>query len=146
MDKRMRVLVVDDSRVTVSIVSRLLEQCGFSDIEQAYTTEEALQTLRVRRHSLVISDCNFASMSGVQFLMAVRGDLLLSNTCFILMTTQRDRELIADAMRLQADCILMKPFSVDVLRMKLADLPKLNMKLSDLAKVDVPTGELAFLD
>ena len=146
MDKRMRVLVVDDSRASVSIVSRLLQQCGFSDIEHAYSAEEALEALHARRHPLVISDCNFAGMSGVQFLMTVRGDPLLSNTCFILMTAQRDRELIAGAMRFQADCILMKPFSVDVLRMKLADVAKLNVTLSDLAKLDVPLGEVALLD
>ena len=146
MDKRMRVLVVDASRATVSVVSRLLQKCIFSDIDHAYSAEEALQALRVRRHSVVISDCNFAGMSGVQFLMRVRGDPQLCDTCFILMTTQLDRELIADAKHFQADCILMKPFSVDVLRLKLSDLAKLNVKLSDLVKLNEPAGEVAFLD
>jgi hypothetical protein len=38
--------------------------------------------------------------------------------------------------RLQADCILMKPFSAHVLRVKLADLPRLKMPRAELEVLD----------
>ena len=136
MNAGMKILVADDSQAVLGVVTKLLRQCGFSDIENANTAEEALEALRARRHRLVISDCNFGGMSGLQLLMAVRSDTLLNNTCFILMTAMRDRDVIDAAVRFQADCVLMKPFTADVLKIKLADLSKLKTPNVEVALVE----------
>jgi two-component system chemotaxis response regulator CheY len=136
MNKGIKVLVADDSQAIVNVVTKLLQRCGYSDVEHAYTAEEALEALRARRHHLVISDYNFGDMNGVQLLMAVRSDTLLNNTCFILMTGVRDSKVIDAAMRFQADGILIKPFTADVLKMKLARLPKLKTRNVEIALLD----------
>jgi two-component system chemotaxis response regulator CheY len=136
MNKSTKVLVADNSQAIVNVVTKLLQQCGFSDIEHTYTAEEALEALRARRHHLVLSDYNFGDMNGVQLLLAVRSDTLLNNTCFILMTAIRDRQVLDAAMRFQADGILIKPFTADVLKMKLAHLPKLKTRNVEVAFLD----------
>ena len=136
MNKGIKVLVADDSQAIINVVTKLLQQCGFSDIEHAHTAEEALEALRARRHHLVMSDYNLGDMNGVQLLMAVRSDTLLNNTCFILMTAMRDNKMIEAAMRFQADGFLIKPFTVDVLKMELAHLPKLKTRNVEVVLLD----------
>jgi two-component system chemotaxis response regulator CheY len=142
MDRTIRVLVADDSRAVVIVVSKLLRQCGFSDIEHAYTAEEALEALCARRHPLIISDCYFGGMSGIQLLMAVRRNPLLFKTCFILMTAMRDKEVIDRAMHFQADSILMKPFTAAILEMKLSGLRKLKLQAEEVTPVEQPMAAL----
>src|SRR4051794_2505617 len=141
MDSGPRILVADDSQAVVDVVSKLLRRCGLlSDIEQVKTAEEALAAVRARRHTLVISDCYFGRMSGIQLLMAMRVDPLLSKTCFILMTAIRDREVIDRAKHFQADAFLTKPFSGDVLRMKLIDLGLLSPQADEVAPLQSNAG------
>jgi two-component system, chemotaxis family, chemotaxis protein CheY len=140
MDSGPRILVADDSQAVVNVVSKLLRRCGLSDIEQVKTAEEALAAVRARRHTLVISDCYFGGMSGIQLLMAMRVDPLLSKTCFILMTAIRDREVIDRAKHFQADAFLTKPFSGDVLRMKLIDLGLLSPQADEVAPLQSNAG------
>jgi CheY-like chemotaxis protein len=128
MDTSVSVLVVDDSQTMANIVSALVRQCEFSDVEQALSGEAALAALRNRRRGLVIADINMVGMNGVELLRAVRQDIFLANTCFVLMTAMRHRELIDAAMYYQADSIIMKPFTKDVLKCKLADITKLKFR------------------
>lgn len=125
MNPNIRILLVDDSQAMLNIVDKLLRQCGFTNVEQALSGESALAALRARRHQLVISDVNMPGMNGVQLLTTVRRDPYLGDTCFVLITAQRDRDIIAAAIQNRADCILAKPFTAQVLKMKLGDIPKL---------------------
>ncbi len=116
------VLVVDDSRTTVLVVSDLLRKCGFTDIDQAGSGTDGLSLLHRRRHRLVLCDVKMQGMSGIQVLTNARQDPMLYSTCFVLMTASRDREVIGDAIRHRADSIIMKPFTEAVLKCKLLDL------------------------
>ena len=125
MNTKARVLVVDDSAATALIVSKLLNQCGFSEVDRAPSGEDALGQLRERCYGLVIADVNMTGMNGVQLLAAVRGDAMYQDLCFVLMTAMRNRELIDAAVSYNADGILLKPFTVPTLKEKLGLIPKL---------------------
>jgi two-component system chemotaxis response regulator CheY len=128
MDTSHSVLVVDDSQVTLQIVTKLLQGCGFQNISHADSGANALRMMREKQYRLVFSDVNMADMHGVELLRAVRSDARLSDSCFVLMTTMRHRDVIEAALRYQADAIIMKPFTSEVLKCKLADLEKLKAR------------------
>jgi len=125
MNTKARVLVVDDSPATTMIVSKLLNQCGFSEVDRAPSGEVALGQLREHSYGLVIADVNMGGMNGVQLLAAVRGDAIYHDLCFVLMTALRDRELVDAAVSYNADGIILKPFTAPALKEKLGLIPKL---------------------
>jgi two-component system chemotaxis response regulator CheY len=125
MNTKARVLVVDDSAATSLIVSKLLNQCGFVEVDRAPSGEDAVGLLKQGGYGLVIADVNMTGMNGVQLLAAVRGNAIYHNLCFVLMTAMRDRSLVDAAISYDADGVLLKPFTVSTLKEKLGLIPKL---------------------
>lgn len=67
------VLVIDDNPDTLETLAALLSSLGVEDVAQAASAEVALDVLKTRRFSLIISDYRLEGMDGVEFLDALRG-------------------------------------------------------------------------
>ena len=103
LNPSMSVLVVDDTKLMISIVRGLLQHLGINDVDDANDGASALAKLRSKRYGLVISDWNMAPMSGYELLRELRNDPLLKRTPFILSLIhiyRRNRS--ANAQRLNA--------------------------------------------
>jgi len=122
-----RVLVVDDSAATAVVVAKLVNQCGFPDIDCVPSGEHALSMLNNNSYGLIIADVNMPGMSGVELLARVRNDESYCKILFILMTAMRDRETVDAAVRYQADGLILKPFTASSLRTKLGMIPRLQL-------------------
>ncbi|MER2265303.1 response regulator [Methylobacterium oxalidis] len=116
------VLVVDDSFAVLTIVRSVLQQLGFEDIDEARDGSEALELLRERHYSLVISDWNMEPMSGYDLLRQVRADERLRTMPFIMMTIDTDPEKMIAAKRAGVNTCLIKPFNAAVLREKITSV------------------------
>lgn len=92
LDMSMPVLVVDDYKTMVRIITNLLRQLGFSDIDEANDGSEALGKLRDRKYGLVISDWNMEPMTGYDLLQQVRQDENLGQLPFIMVTAEAKTE------------------------------------------------------
>ena len=125
MNTKARVLVVDDSSAMALIVTKLLNQCGFGEVDRAPSGEDALVQLQQGCYGLVVADVNMTGMNGVQLLAAVRDNAMYHNLCFVLMTAMRDRALVDAAVSYNVDGVLLKPFTAPTLREKLDRIPKL---------------------
>src|SRR5882724_13072098 len=84
----MPILVVDDSRSMTRIMASLLQQIGFSDVDQVNDGASALQNLKGKRYGLVISDWEMQPMNGPELVHAVRDDAALADIPVILGTTE----------------------------------------------------------
>ena len=73
VDLSMPVLVVDDYKTMVRIITNLLKQLGFKNIEAASDGKEALAKMQESKYGLVISDWNMEPMTGYELLREVRG-------------------------------------------------------------------------
>ena len=120
VDLSMPVLVVDDYATMIRIVSNLLRQLGFSNIDTAMNGESALELMSTRRYGLVLSDWNMEPMTGLDLVKAVRKDQTLNDTPFIMVTAESKLENVVTAKLAGVDSYIVKPFNAETLKRKLA--------------------------
>jgi two-component system, chemotaxis family, chemotaxis protein CheY len=117
-----RAIVIDDSRAMRSILSRNLEQLGFS-VAQAGNGKEALATLEGQASpALALVDWNMPEMSGIDFVTAIRQQHDFDGMRIVMVTTESEKANVDRALQAGADEYVMKPFTPEVLRGKLAAL------------------------
>ena len=120
MDTSLSVLVIDDFRSMSGIITKILRQIGFADVDEAQDGASALQNLKRKPYGLVISDWEMRPMTGPELVQALRQEPGLAEIPVILVTTASTR---SDEARLcGADGFLTKPFMPDVLRSKIDEV------------------------
>jgi two-component system chemotaxis response regulator CheY len=119
MNKGIKILVVDDYATMRRIIRNLLNQIGFTNIDEAGDGASALQKLREDKFGLVISDWNMEPMTGLQFLKEVRADIKLKSTPFIMVTAESKTENVIAAKEAGVSNYIVKPFDADTLKRKM---------------------------
>jgi len=119
VDPSIPVLVVDDNATTVHIIRKLLLQLGFVNVDDAGDGAAALGKMRVKHYGLVISDWNMEPMTGYELLNAVRSDLRLSRTPFIMVTAESKVENVVAANKAHVSNYILKPFDAKMLKAKI---------------------------
>ena len=112
------VLIVDDDRTTVRLLTMMLELDGFQ-VSQSARPDNALEVGRGGEIDLFIIDCNLAGYSGVDLLQSIRADAALAAKP-VIMTSGRDHEV--EVMAAGANFFFLKPFSPSELTAKLTEL------------------------
>ncbi|WP_293779385.1 response regulator [uncultured Oxalicibacterium sp.] len=79
------VLIVDDERDAVDVLSLMLEMSGFA-VMVAYDGTQAIACLEQRRPDLILSDFMMPGMDGVALCRRLKGDRATADIPFILMT------------------------------------------------------------
>ena len=131
MDVSFPVLVVDDSRTMTTIISTLVREVGFSDIDQVNDGPAALARLREKKYGLVLSDWDMRPMNGTELIQQIRKDPMYSSTLVIMITAKGD----ADVSWLSgADGYLTKTFEAHDLREKIEEVMSLRADEIPLAR------------
>lgn len=114
----MNVLIVDDSPVMRSFITRVLRATGLDPCEpiQAGNGQEALAALRSQGVDLVLCDINMPVMDGEQFLREARGDASISLPPVIVVSTDARLDRVRQMLDLGALGYVTKPFAPEVLR------------------------------
>ena len=122
VDKSMNILVVDDYKTMIRIVRGLLEQLGFSNIDDAMDGPTALEKIRQKDYGLILSDWNMAPMTGYELLQAVRGDPRTKAGPFVMVTAEVKTENVVLARAAGCSNYIIKPFNLAVLKQKLTSV------------------------
>jgi CheY-like chemotaxis protein len=111
-----RFMVVDDSRAIQAIVSRVIEDCGYPDVEvrRAADGEEALSLLPSFTPQLLITDWHMPRVSGLELLQTLR-QLGQTHVKVGFVTTECRPALLEQALTNGAAFIVNKPFRDDEL-------------------------------
>jgi two-component system chemotaxis response regulator CheY len=115
----MPILVVDDYQTMVKIVRNLLKQIGFENVDDAADGEAALEKIRAKDYSLVISDWNMEPMSGLELLRRVREEVKKRDMRFLMVTAESKTENVLAAREAGVNSYLVKPFNAQTLRNKI---------------------------
>ena len=104
------VLVIDDNPDTLDTLATLLQSLGVDHVTQARSAEDALDTLKTQRFSLIVADYRLEGMDGVEFLEQLRagGDL----TPVIMLSGAPDKTGVIRATRQPKVHFFSKPFRV----------------------------------
>lgn len=119
VDFSMPILIVDDYQTMVRIMRNLLKQIGYENVDDAGNGEAALQRIRAKRYSLVISDWNMEPMTGLELLQAVRADPQAGATPFIMVTAESKTDNVLAARRAGVSSYIVKPFNAQMLKVKI---------------------------
>jgi two-component system chemotaxis response regulator CheY len=122
VDKAMSILVVDDYQTMIRIVTNLLKQLGFNNVDFATDGSAALEKLRAGKYGLVISDWNMEPMTGLQLLKEVRADERLKDLPFIMVTAESKTENVIAAKQAGVNNYIVKPFNADTLKKKMSSV------------------------
>ena len=105
-----RILVVDDDKSIVKVLTAYLEQSGYQ-VLTAYDGEIALYILRRERPDLVILDLMMPRRDGYEVTNLVRNDKSLSTTPIIMLTARVEDSDKIVGLELGADDYITKPFN-----------------------------------
>lgn len=125
-DLKAKVLVVDDMLTMRKVVTKILREIGFTDIQEASDGMDAWEKVKNTGEpfGLIVSDWNMPNCSGIDFLKKVRADDKFKKTPFLLVTAEAEQSQVAEAIRAGVDQYVVKPFSKDILQTKLESASK----------------------
>ncbi len=124
VDTNMKILAVDDFATMRKIVTNLLRQLGFHNIEDANDGTTALKKLKKEKFDFVITDWNMPKMSGFELLKTVKGDAEQKHIPVMMVTAEALKENIKTAIQAGANYSIVKPFNAARLEEKIKTIFK----------------------
>ncbi len=119
IDNAMPILIVDDYATMIRIIRNLLKQLGFLNVDDASDGTQALERIKEKKYSLIISDWNMEPMTGYELLKQVRAAGDTARTPFIMVTAESKTENVIAAKKAGVNNYIVKPFNAQTLKGKI---------------------------
>jgi len=119
------VCVVEDEKVSRKMTIELLKKMGITKIVASTNGETALQKLRLQKADLIISDWHMPIMDGLEFYKAVKKEVSLQDTPFLMVTVEDSKERVVEALKLGIRDYIVKPLSSKSFEGKVKSLLKI---------------------
>jgi len=119
LDRNIKILVVDDFSTMRRIVKNLLQELGYSNIQEADDGNTALPMLKAAKFDFVVTDWNMPGMTGIDLLKAIRADPALKAMPVLMVTAENSREQIIEAAQSGVNGYIVKPFTGATLKEKI---------------------------
>jgi len=119
----MRLLIVDDSNMIRSRISRVVQAGGLAGVSLvglARNGAEALRVARATQPDVVTMDLTMPEMDGIECIQEMLR--ILPRTNILVVSALSDKSTAIQALRLGARGFVAKPFSDDELKMALLDV------------------------
>ncbi|HVH47910.1 MAG TPA: response regulator [Labilithrix sp.] len=117
-----RILVVEDSASTRSLVRAILEDPGFSssvgpiEVTEAQSGFDAMRLLPRARYDLIVTDINMPDVNGLELIHFIRKSEIYRSTAIVIISTQATTRDVERARKLGANAYVPKPFTQESLR------------------------------
>ncbi len=119
-----RILVVDDMSTMRRIIKTILNQLGYTNIEEAENGKQALAKLKKEKFDFVITDWNMPEMDGLSLVKAIRNDEELKSLPVLMVTAEAKKENVMEALKAGVNNYIVKPFTPEVLKEKMEKIFK----------------------
>jgi two-component system, chemotaxis family, protein-glutamate methylesterase/glutaminase len=108
-DQQVRVLIVEDSRLTQNILRSILEKANMNVVAMAQHGQEALDILTHTTVDIILLDMEMPVMNGLEFLAAVRKAFNPPPILLVSALTQRHAQITIEGLLLGAAGYICKP-------------------------------------
>lgn len=108
-DTQVNILIVEDSPTQTKLLRSILEENGY-DVEASTNGRTALESVRRKRPSLVITDIVMPEMDGFELCKALKSDSNLKSIPVVLLTSLSDPQDVIKGLQAGADNFLTKPY------------------------------------
>jgi two-component system chemotaxis response regulator CheY len=124
LDRTLPALIVDDSRTMCQVMSRVLAQAGFSEVEYATDGIDAIFKLKSKRYGLLLTDLEMNPISGPELIKLIWADKEIPPISTILTSSNHASiaKTVSDSERALADIYILKPFTAEILDRKLREV------------------------
>jgi len=119
--KRYRILMVEDSRVSLEVYAQRLERRGYH-VATAISAEEARVELESGVPDLILLDVFMPKVSGFDFVRELRADHKTSRVPIILISALSDTQHIVEGLELGANDYVTKPIVMPILTARMEAL------------------------
>ena len=132
-DGKTRLLIVDDDKEILSVLSLYLEEDTDFVIDTASTAAEALAKNSATPYDIVVTDLKMPGMGGMELIKEIKKEKNIME--FIIMTAYASVDTAIEAVKLGAFDYVVKPFKFEELRIVIknakdkVDLKKTNESL-----------------
>ena len=110
LESKDKILIVDDSKLSVRILSDILKNMGY-DVVSAYSAKEALSMATSERPSLILLDIVLPDMDGIEVVSLVSKRENTKDIPVIMVTSLEQPEYLKAALDAGAMDYVRKPFS-----------------------------------
>lgn len=115
----MRALVIDDSAVIRTVLTRILTGLGFEVVTAGHGKEALERLSEGARFDIALVDWNMPEMNGYEFIKSVRASVDWRDLPLMMVTTETEMEQVVRALAAGANEYLMKPFTAEMVQEKL---------------------------
>jgi two-component system chemotaxis response regulator CheY len=118
-----RILVVDDSNMIRSRISRVVQSGGLANVSLVGLARNGAEALRIARATtpeVVTMDLTMPEMDGIQCITEMLR--MLPRTSILVVSALSDKSTAIQALKLGARGFVSKPFTDDELKMALLDV------------------------
>jgi DNA-binding response OmpR family regulator len=119
MARRKKVLVVDDERDLVELITVNLQRNGY-EVVSAHDGATGLEMARRQRPDLILMDVMMPGLSGRDVTMTLKNSADTANIPIIMLTAKGEETDIIVGLSMGADDYVPKPFSMKVLMARVA--------------------------
>ena len=139
-----RILVVDDDRLTVALLSHAITDLGL--VETASNGQDALTRIQSVPPSLILLDAMMPGLSGFDVCARIKADPKLAHIPVIFVTGQRDQETEIAALNAGAADFISKPISIPIVKARVrTQLALLNQKRALEDRIATQSSEIEVL-
>ncbi|ACG56885.1 response regulator receiver protein [Hydrogenobaculum sp. Y04AAS1] len=119
-----RILVVDDMSTMRRVIKSILNQLGYSNIEEAENGKDALSKLSSSNYDFVLTDWNMPEMDGLELVKTIRQDPNLKDLPILMVTAEAKKENVLEALKTGVNNYIVKPFTAEILKEKIEKIFK----------------------
>ncbi|WP_413574634.1 response regulator [Bdellovibrio sp. HCB290] len=117
-------LIVDDFSTMRKIIKKVLNELGYTNVEEADDGKTALPMIQAahdagKPYEFIISDWNMPGMQGIDLLKACKADPRFKATPFMLVTAESEQKHILEAAKAGVSDYVVKPFNSQTLKGKM---------------------------
>ena len=118
----LKFLVVEDDEASRTIIARFLNHLGYSNLVLAKNGKAALNQLKLSPVDLIISDWHMPNMDGLDFYKALSKNRKWSEIPFLLITAEKERDKVIEAVKAGIKEYLVKPVVPEKLGSKIKEV------------------------